>query len=605
LVTARTGQVVSGARAAAAGDWSVGANGRDLGVLYDAVRQLAGLRDTRKVSQLVIEHARALLETDLAFIALRDPQDKALHMLACVGHRTKEFMGFARPVEQGVAVFERRPLYSADFLNDNRLGHHPDTDARVRAEGIRSVLAVPLTGCSSIVGMLAVANRSVHSFTEREVSILSELSAQAALALDNARLYSEAISGAARTDKLRLQTELALSHIESVQELHDSMIDALLSGQGLAGVLSILHQAFDLPVIATDWRNVVIAHRGADQWLDPNNHLSQSLLSRVEADRATESSAGDQQPTWRGGSLLMPVATSDEILGYLWFPAAQGLDREEALVAAARRAGKVLALELLRARVVVETERRLGRDFLLNLLGDTPSDLATQESLARQVWRRYGSAHRPVTIRVGPEQPTPTGLLERARRTIAEARPGDLVAIHRGEIVLMLGEVDRRRVGDEIGRLTELCKGQGMELSIVVGTPCRDLADDRSCTLACAHLHDLLGRRPVIWLEELEPLTILFDSNERDRLDRFVVSVLGSVSERPDLLATLRAYYAAGRNRAKAARTLNVHVNTLRYRLERIETLLGQPITNPAKEAAIQLAIAVHGGRTPKPDASQ
>jgi hypothetical protein len=342
----------------------------------------------------------------------------------------------------------------------------------------------------------------------------------------------------------------------------------------------------------------VIAHGGAEQWLDSHNHLSRSLLSRVEADRASEDSAGEEEPIWRGGSLLIPMATSDEVLGYLWFPAAQGVDREEALVATARRAGRVLALELIRARVVVETERRLGRDFLLNLLGDTPADLATQESLARQVWRRYGAAHRPVTIRVGPDQPTPTSLLERARRTIVEARPGDLVAVHRGEIVLMLGEVDRRRAGDEIGRLSELCNLQGIELSIVVGTPCRDLADDRSCILACAHLHDLLGRRPVIWLEELEPLTILFDSNEADRLDRFVRSVLGRVSERPELLATLRAYYAAGRNRAKAARTLNVHVNTLRYRLERVETLLGQPIADPAKEAAIQLAIAVHGGRT-------
>jgi sugar diacid utilization regulator len=169
----------------------------------------------------------------------------------------------------------------------------------------------------------------------------------------------------------------------------------------------------------------------------------------------------------------------------------------------------------------------------------------------------------------------------------------------------MLGEVERRRAADEIVRLSELCNLQGMELSMVVGTPCRDLAEDRSCTLACVHLHDLLGRRPVIWLEELEPLTILFDSNEADRLDRFVRSVLGGVSERPELLATLRAYYAAGRNRAKAARALNVHVNTLRYRLERIETLLGQPIADPAKEAAIQLAIAVHGGRSASQAASQ
>jgi purine catabolism regulator len=91
-------------------------------------------------------------------------------------------------------------------------------------------------------------------------------------------------------------------------------------------------------------------------------------------------------------------------------------------------------------------------------------------------------------------------------------------------------------------------------------------------------------------------LTILFAAYDRDRLDRFIQSVLGPIASRPELLATLHAYYVSGRNRARAARQLNVHVNTLRYRLDRIESVLGQSIDDPAKEAAIQLAVAVQGG---------
>jgi len=594
LATARSGQIDSRSTAALTERRPAPGLDRELPIIYDIGRQLVGLRDMHQVSQLVIERARAILQTDMAFLAIRDPEDNSLRLLACVGNRTKEFMGFARPVERGVAVYERRPLYSADFLNDNRLSHHPDTDDKVRAEGLRSVLAVPLTGCDSIVGMIAVGNRSVHSFTEREVSILSELGGLAALALDNARLYSDAVTSAAQADAERAQTQMALNKSDGVQGLQDSVVDALLSGQGLPGALAILNQAFGVAVIATDWRNIVIAHCAAEQWLDSKNQLSRNLLRGGEGDNESPGPGAGQQ-VWRGSNLLIPIATSEEVLGYLWFPGAASIDRRDVLVATAGRAAKILALELIREQVAVETERRLGRDFLLNLLGDTPADIATQESLARQVWRTYGSVHRPVTIRVGPDQPAPTAQLERARRTIAEARPGDLVAIHRGEIVLMLGEVDRRRAGDEIDRVRGLCAARGLDVSMVVGTPCRDLVEDRSCALACAHLANLLGRRPVIWLEELEPLTILFDAKERDRLDRFVRSVLGNITQKPELLATLRAYYAAGRNRAKAARALNVHVNTLRYRLERIEAMLGQPLEDPAKEAAIQLAVAVQG----------
>ncbi len=580
------------------GDWPAGTEAGDYPILYDTLRRLGGLRDVAEVSEFVIERARFLLKTDLAFIALRGREDKVLHMLACVGHRTKEFMGLARPVEQGIAVYERRPMYSADFLNDNRLSHHPDTDARVRAEGIRSVLVVPLAGPEAIVGMLAVANRSVHSFTEREVLLLSEVGAQAAAALDSARLYSTAISGAATAVTEQARTELALERVVTMQQAHDAMIEALLAGQGMAGVLAVLNRSFGIPVIATDWRRVVLAHHGAGEWLDSRGQLSRNLLGRSASEPPTSDPSGEEQVHLRGGTLLVRIATADESLGYLWFPAAGALDVDHPLVATARRAARVLALELIRERVVVETERRLGRDFLLNLLSDAPADSAMLGSLARQVWRRYGSPHRPVMIRVGSEWPTPTSLLERARRMIGHARPGDLVTVHRGEIVLMLAESDRVRAGAEVRRLQALLAAERIQLSMVIGTVCRDLSEDRRCTLACVHLHELLGFRPLIWLEELESLTILFEASDRKRLDQFVRTVLGPVADRPELIATLHAYYVSGRNRARAARQLNVHVNTLRYRLERIESLIGRSFDDPAKEAAIQLAVSVRGGDT-------
>jgi len=197
---------------------------------------------------------------------------------------------------------------------------------------------------------------------------------------------------------------------------------------------------------------------------------------------------------------------------------------------------------------------------------------------------------------VGALQPTPSSNLERVRRYIADSRPGDLVAVHRGQIVLMLGEVDREKANQQLERLRSVLTGTGLELSFVVGTVCRELSQDRSCILACMHLHDLLGFRHTAWLEELEPLTILFAASDHERLERFVQSVLGPIAHRRELLTTLHAYYVSGRNRARAARRLNIHVNTLRYRLERIESILGQSLDDPAKEAAIQLAVAVEAG---------
>lgn len=51
------------------------------------------------------------------------------------------------------------------------------------------------------------------------------------------------------------------------------------------------------------------------------------------------------------------------------------------------------------------------------------------------------------------------------------------------------------------------------------------------------------------------------------------------------------AYYRAACNRALAARQLNVHVNTLRYRLERIESLVGGPVDDPCRAVPLRVAI--------------
>jgi len=64
-----------------------------------------------------------------------------------------------------------------------------------------------------------------------------------------------------------------------------------------------------------------------------------------------------------------------------------------------------------------------------------------------------------------------------------------------------------------------------------------------------------------------------------------------------DLLATVDALLAAGGSLERAARALPVHVNTLRYRLSRVQQLTGVDPRSPRGAFALQLALAL--GRLP------
>ena len=58
-----------------------------------------------------------------------------------------------------------------------------------------------------------------------------------------------------------------------------------------------------------------------------------------------------------------------------------------------------------------------------------------------------------------------------------------------------------------------------------------------------------------------------------------------------DLIRTLEAYHVSGERLRPAARLLFVHVNTLKYRLARIEALTGRKLHNPVDRFNMYLAL--------------
>jgi DNA-binding PucR family transcriptional regulator len=79
----------------------------------------------------------------------------------------------------------------------------------------------------------------------------------------------------------------------------------------------------------------------------------------------------------------------------------------------------------------------------------------------------------------------------------------------------------------------------------------------------------------------------------------FVTATLGPVldyDERrgTDLVGTLRAWFDAGGSPARAAEALQVHVNTVTQRLERVGRLLGRGWSAPERALEVHLALRLH-----------
>jgi hypothetical protein len=567
----------------------------EISALYATVGQLTARRDVEAVLRTVVDRARELLATDMAYIMLLDEGGKVLRMRVAAGHRNDVFMQIQRPVRPGVSAYIGKAVSTSDFLNDSGLDHDGATDDLVRLEGVRSVLGVPLRTELAALGTLLVANRSVHEFTEPEIALLSSLGEHAALALDNARLYEEAVAAAAASAVARSEAESHLNRLQRAEEVHHRLTEVLLAGEGVVGVANTLARAFNAGLLITDWRYKVLAEVGSEVKVDREGSVAAPLLRRRDVRDALDRCASDFETVAIGQDLLVaPIAARRELLGYIWANRREE-QPDEALRTTIEQAARVVALEMLREREAVETERRLRRDFMYELLSARTPEPLVLEPRARQVWRSYGQDHRPLVISVLSSNAVGGSPVERARRLLVEDRPADFVTVHGSYLVLLTTRLERERVVEEAEAVRELLARNRMDACVTIGARCRGLVETRASVLSAHRLMELLTPASILWADGLEPLTVLFEPSQHDRLESFVRRTLAPLEGKEALMTTLHAYYEAAGNRAQAARAIGVHVNTLRQRLERIESIVGGSIDESTRALPLRLALLARG----------
>ncbi len=86
---------------------------------------------------------------------------------------------------------------------------HSDHRIRVKSrDGIGSLLAVPLAARNRVLGVLFVAKETANGFEKDDVETVSMYATQAALALENARLFEEQISSERQARELAIAREV-------------------------------------------------------------------------------------------------------------------------------------------------------------------------------------------------------------------------------------------------------------------------------------------------------------------------------------------------------------------------------------------------------------
>jgi DNA-binding PucR family transcriptional regulator len=114
--------------------------------------------------------------------------------------------------------------------------------------------------------------------------------------------------------------------------------------------------------------------------------------------------------------------------------------------------------------------------------------------------------------------------------------------------------------------------------------------------LQARRIAELGGATGVVRYDEVEAVSLM--SVDLDRLERFVERTLGELAA-PDaatarLRETLLAWLAEGGNARRAAERLHAHKNTVLYRLNRAQQILGRPLDAERGELELALTAMQH-----------
>ncbi|MCX5374559.1 GAF domain-containing protein [Streptomyces sp. NBC_00103] len=563
----------------------------ELSALFETAHDLAGPRDVDAVLQAIVQRARSLLGTDIAYLSLHDPARGDTYMRVTEGSVAARFQQLRLGMGEGLGGLvaqTARPYVTDDYFRDDRFRHTTTIDAGVRDEGLVAILGVPLTLGPHVIGVLFAADRRARVFEREQIALLGSFAALAAAAIDTANLLTETRSALAGLEHANEIIRDRSAVIERASDVHDRLAELVLRGGGVHDVAAAVSQVLDGTV----------------------EFLETAPAAAVEASRA-EGHAVRHEHDW-----VAAVAAGGELLGALVLRGHPGLDPVDQRTL--ERAAMVTSLLLLARRSAAEAEQRVRGELLDDLLEARDRDPRLLRERATRLHADLDATHVVLAARLDAAAPDADQEAAARRRLwsaashLAATRHG-LAAARDGGTVLLL-PLERGDTATELARRTALHLGTAVHEAVTVGAsaPVRGLAADPDAVVAayeegrrCLDALRLLGRSGEGAAAEDFGFLGLLLAGDRD-VAGFVERTIGRVvayDERrgTDLLRTLDAYFASGMSPARTKDELHVHVNTVAQRLERVGRLLGDDWQSPARALEIQLALRLHRLASPAP----
>jgi len=544
---------------------------------------------------LIIRETTSAIGTNVCSLYLLTPPGKELLLTATNGLNENMVGKVVMKVGEGITGWvaeTRRPTVVPDVSQEP----HWKWVAGLDEDRFHSMLSVPIESGPRLVGVINVQSTEKREFNSGDIDFLRAIAGQ--------------VAGILERSELQRRTEVQLGEIKLSHDIHERFTQLSLEGAGIGSILDAIGTLAGgaAALYSRDGYRV----RGAGE-------TSEAMPARLNLP-ASFGQAGSREVRLSAGRPVrqfdvVPVRAGADLLGILAVGVTDKGWDTEGRRRALEHGSTVLALELAKERAAAEVERRLRGDLVEEILSGG-LEVEEAERIARQAERLgHRLPQRAWVVVLEPDDDaTEASLAARGQQDRLDAAlsglvrsrmPGALTLVRSASAVFLVPEeVASDLAGvEKLGAQILAAAGQLVKpgsASVGIG----NIANGAS-ELARSHLEARqalrLTRRAgsharVASYRSLGAFRLLLEVQSPDALRRFVEELLGPLLEYAQsrdtpLLETLEALAGARWIRRAAARQLGIHINSMSYRVERIEALTGLQLDDPETRVAISIAL--------------
>ena len=253
----------------------------ELSTLLKTSAEVVSTLDHQTVLDRILEQVEHLLDVEKCAVVALDETTGRFRAQASRGlsKRYAEQISIDPDEPQSVTL---RAIRTGEAIQVSDTEEDPTFTAmrpRGRAEGYRSMIAVPLTAQHAPAAALIVYKSEPHVFTQREINLLSSFANHAAMAIENAALYAHSDT------RLQEQSRRLEALVQSLQDgliLEDLEGRVLYANRRISELVDLPWEEISGAQVEKLWERILV--KAEDTHLNPREKTRQAVLHALEGD---------------------------------------------------------------------------------------------------------------------------------------------------------------------------------------------------------------------------------------------------------------------------------------------------------------------------------